>query len=107
MIEVFHWAEKPGNPTDVIFGFMLDMDEAKDVWQGKNASLGYTKVADVYTDDLEKAFELTNHIDSDWTKGIRVIAVEGQRSTSTGDVMKMADGSLHLVAAFGFVKLEI
>jgi len=48
----------------------------------------YELVATVKTDDLEKAFELTNHINSIWMQNPDVTAEPGQhRSTSVGDVM--------------------
>lgn len=108
MIEVFHWAERPYTYAEGVFGFMLDMDQARAIWEGKSVTLVYNKVADVHTDDLEQAFELTNNINRPWSENEGVVAVEGgTRSTSTGDIMKMADGSLHLVASYGFVKLDV
>ena len=45
-------------------------------------------VATVDTTDLEEAFRLTNHIDSDWQGNPKVNAIAGiHRSTSVGDVI--------------------
>ena len=66
-----------------------------------------TKVAEVDTNDLEKAFELTNHITSDWTQNEGVTPhVSRPRSTSAGDIMEK-DGEQFLVAACGYKKIKI
>lgn len=58
---------------------------------------GFTKVADVETDHIGRVFELTNHIDRDWTENPEVTIAamnkpnRGYRSTSVGDVI--ADGN--------------
>jgi hypothetical protein len=54
---------------------------------------GFTLVAVVETDEVGRVFQLTNHIDSNWTKNPEVCpmtpaARAGQvRSTSVGDVV--------------------
>lgn len=62
-------------------------------------------VANVYTDDLEEAYRLTNTIDTVWweNKGVDTIR-GGYRSTSMGDYMDR-DGVVYQVAAVGFVKV--
>lgn len=48
----------------------------------------YEPVAMVESDNLEKVFELTNHIESNWTMNMQVAAVRSQlRSTSVGDIV--------------------
>ena len=63
-------------------------------------------VANVDTNDLEKAFELTNHIDGPWPSnpGVEVLT-EHVRSTSVGDFMVLNDHT-YAVDAFGFIKLS-
>lgn len=109
MIEVFHWVPRQPYHRNAYFGFMIKKAQAEAIWKKEpTEALCYKKAADVRTDDLEEAFALTNHVDTDWTEGARVTAVgQGCRSTSTGDVMKMSDGSLHLVSSFGFTKLDV
>lgn len=64
----------------------------------------YKKVAEVDTDDLEKAFHLTNHISTDWTTNEDVEAVcERNRSSSVGDVMYDAENKKwYMVDVVGF-----
>jgi hypothetical protein len=69
----------------------------------------FTHVANVDTDDLDTAFQLTNHIDCPWQHNQRVLAQgqKHQRSTSVGDVLQEGDtGVLHMVAPFGFVEVN-
>ena len=61
-----------------------------------------THVASVDTNNPQEAFQLTNHIYSDWTKNHKVQALEGRhRSTSVGDLIVEgtpgARGSKHLI----------
>jgi len=46
-------------------------------------------VARVDTDNLDKAFELTNHIDCEWWDNEGVELVKESRSTSVGDVIEV------------------
>ncbi len=72
-----------------------------------------THVASVDTNDPQEAFQLTNHIDSDWTKNPKVRALEGRhRSTSVGDLIVEgtpgARGSKHLIVEpCGFRELTL
>jgi len=63
-------------------------------------------VAAVATDNLERAFQLTNNIDSNWTANKDVHVAPGQgmqlRSTSVGDLLHTKDGKWMQVASFGF-----
>jgi hypothetical protein len=72
----------------------------------------YDKVAVVSTIDLDRAFELTNHIDHDWTENDGVAAEPGgMRSTSVGDILVSTDSEgikrAFAVASFGFDELAI
>ena len=69
-------------------------------------------VARVDTDDLESAFKLTNTINRSWwlNDGVDAIKLDGERSTSVGDVMVLALNSgeqVYMVAGSGFTKLQI
>lgn len=64
-----------------------------------------TKVAEVSINDLETAFELTNHIEHNWThnKGVTPLVSE-PRSTSVGDVLEI-EKKFYIVAASGFEEI--
>lgn len=54
---------------------------------------------------LERAFELTNHIDRSWTENHEVAPVPGaHRSTSTGD-MVVRDGQGFACSSFGWMRV--
>lgn len=98
MVEVFHAGPKAF--SKVMLGNVQEVTAAFKAGQ-------YEKVAEVNTDDMEKAFELTNHIDSDWTKNADVTPLTTKnRSTSVGDVMVM-NGEHYLVGMLGFVKIAV
>jgi hypothetical protein len=60
------------------------------------------KVAQVDTEDLDEAFELTNHLGQSWTLNPQVKAEAGQyRSTSVGDVLERG-GVRYRVESSGF-----
>jgi len=72
-----------------------------EVWHAQQPTWGfndpewptaYTKVAEVETDDLDRAYELTNHIDRAWftNPGVRAFDAPRLRSTSVGDVLVRA-----------------
>ena len=69
---------------------------------------GFVMVAMVDCDDKQKAFYLTNHIDSDWTKNPQVRWVEDgdHRSTSVGDLLVDCTHFMHragwIVEPIGF-----
>lgn len=51
---------------------------------------GFTHVANVQAKNLDEVFELTNHIDSNWTAnpGVELMpGVSRARSTSVGDIV--------------------
>lgn len=67
----------------------------------------YQKVATVNTDDLDRAWELTNTIDRPWISNEDVQAEPGpHRSSMVGDVFEH-NGTPHLVKADGFEVLNI
>lgn len=73
----------------------------------KPMASNYKVVALVDTDDLERAFMLTNHIETAWQENEGVKAkVENCRSTSVGDLMEDEKGNLFMVAGCGFEKVE-
>lgn len=49
----------------------------------------YELVAEVDTDNIDKAFELTNHIHCEWWENEGVKLVKKSRSTSVGDVIEI------------------
>jgi len=63
-----------------------------------------TEVAHVDTDNLDEAFRLTNHIDSDWSTNEKVATIAKSRSTSVGDILQL-NGQFWMVANIGFVKI--
>jgi hypothetical protein len=69
----------------------------------------YYAVAVVETDSKNLAFQLTNHVEDDWTankqNGITVLP-GSHRSTSNGDLMEDTEtGDIFVVASFGFEKV--
>jgi hypothetical protein len=68
---------------------------------------GAVSVAKVQTDNLDRAFELTNHIDSPWPTNSGVVLTglnKDLRSTSVGDILVNHDtNEAFLVAPFGFI----
>ncbi len=64
---------------------------------------GYEAVAVVDAVDIDDTFELTNHIDHDWTTNKGVLALKSRaRSTSIGDVVEAEDGARYAVMGVGF-----
>jgi hypothetical protein len=62
-------------------------------------------VAHVDTDDLNKAYELTNNIEAEWPTNAECrTSLVHARSTSVGDLLKK-DGKFYLVDVAGFVEL--
>lgn len=65
----------------------------------------YELVALVDTDDLDLAYQLTNHIDQPWTQNSGVTALTDRpRSTMIGDIIINSDGAF-VVAGVGFESL--
>jgi len=106
MIEVYHWTLREPALRRA-HGFLLDADQSRLVMQGRDPHMTYEQVALVDTEDLNKAFELTNNIDSSWTRNPGLVTdKEACRSTSTGDVLKI-NGKYYLVASIGFKQLDM
>lgn len=100
MIRVFH---------AVPFGLLFGDTSAKFVLELlSTGQLTYEHVADVLdTDDLEKAFRLTNTIEHPWWTNYGItkrFKGRGHRSSSVGDVF-MAFDDAFIVAPAGFTKL--
>lgn len=72
----------------------------------KPVKSNYKLVAEVVGNDLNVAFQKTNHIDVAWWENDGVYKVEESRSTSVGDLMEKEDGTLIMVAGIGFDKVE-
>lgn len=63
----------------------------------------YKAVASVQGNDLETAFELTNHIDAPWSSNPGVTALTpNARSSSSGDLFELSDGHWFVCASVGF-----
>lgn len=127
-IHVYHYRRKtPYAPTPMYIAFpdedahrakLLDLlRRSPELTDGER----YEKVATVECTDaprnvaqypnlrdgwLERAFELTNHIDRAWTDnaGVTVANDKPQRSTSVGDVIVLGE-SAYVVAGVGFEAL--
>lgn len=68
----------------------------------------YQLVGEVETDDKERAYMLTNHIDTEWwnNDGVKKVIAKEVRSTSMGDLLEDENGQLWVVASIGFEKIE-
>lgn len=68
----------------------------------------YEHVATVNGNNLEVAFELTNHIDHDWTtnKGVKAHK-QPCRSTSVGDVVVLAEGTVWRCSFHGWEQIDV
>jgi hypothetical protein len=68
---------------------------------------GYEFVGIVKSNDLDRAYMLTNHIEDNWTKNDDVSVPFGTepRSSSVGDIF-VTDTEIHIVARMGFEKLQ-
>lgn len=96
MIQVFHMTDKARE------GHSLSWLNAKDIVV---TIASHTLVAVVDTDDMNEAFMLTNHIDSDWLMNKKVHPeVHSARSTSVGDLFETDNGNF-LVDGCGFKQI--
>lgn len=94
--------------------FNADAVKAMAIYQNPTEALAYEQVATVTLefernrdDALEKAFMLTNHIDTAWwdNAGVeRTDATKTHRSTSVGDIMQVGE-RFFLVSNFGFTEM--
>lgn len=102
VIEVYHFDMNAAMHSGKSLYFMRP--EAKDVAQLAEKGI-YHKVAEVKTDDLEVAFEKTNHIDKAWQENTEVTSfTEKARSTSVGDVCIKGE-EVFVVSSIGFEKI--
>lgn len=85
------------------------------VYHAKNPTFGLTEqsfpqdyelVAYVMTENLNVAFEKTNHISQAWWENAGVRCMKEARSTSMGDVME-ADGRLFRCEAVGWKEISL
>lgn len=97
MITVYHQQRK--NEDSRLWDPMFDEGAAP--WPDH-----YKKVAEVETDDLEHAWQQTNHIDRSWTDNEDVKAEPGpHRSSMVGDVFVAGDKRF-MVMGTGFEELQ-
>lgn len=81
-----------------------DLDAVKEAWKANQ----YTYVGAVSTNDLESAYERTNHIERSWTlnEGVQVVEGLSVRSSSVGDVFER-EGKFYVVAGCGFQEVDL
>ena len=102
IIEVYHFNMSKAVQNGKNLYFIRP--QADDVLELAQQGL-YVKVADVKTQDLEQAFELTNHIDKDWQSNKEVSALTNKaRSTSVGDLC-VKNEEVFVVISIGFEKM--
>jgi hypothetical protein len=119
MIKVYHldWDKARVEPKDValdlppfeevIFGFKNDgRQEIAAVNYFKKEC--YEHVANVETNDLDTAWEMTNHIFASWTQndGVEVLTTRA-RSSSVGDLFEDENGAFHVCSSIGFKPVNI
>lgn len=102
VIEVYHFDMRHAvNEGKTLYFLSPSIQEVKDLAQ-KGL---YEKVADVFSDDLDVAFEKTNHIDKSWQENKEVYSLKNKaRSTSVGDLF-IRENEVFLVSAVGFEKM--
>jgi hypothetical protein len=102
MIKVYH------NPDFLKYQFEpYVVADALDYLKLK-ARISLRMCARVDTDDLDVAFEKTNHISAPWYDNEGVFCYDRKaRSTSVGDFMLMDDGTIYIVEGVGFRKIEV
>lgn len=88
-------------------GLVFTPADARAVLANSRPGMSYRLVGAIFTDDLERLFELTNHIDGDWTMNpaCKVVGVGQQRSTSVGDVVMDKHGIFWLCARVGWQRV--
>jgi hypothetical protein len=108
MIQVFHVT--PKHP--VSYPNVRTPAHAASVWTGQDPGAYYQLVAQVDTDDLDVAWELTNSIDQCWANHPQAGALPGcrYRSSMVGDLFVRRDKNgvwdFQMVASFGFEQVE-
>lgn len=96
MMTLFHL----DGPRGLTFG----PSDARAVLANARPGMSYRLVGVVFRDSLDEVFELTNHVDSDWTMhpACKVVGGDRQRSTSVGDVVMDEHGIFWLCMNFGW-----
>ena len=83
-----------------------DIVKRQDIIDGFDDKSMYEMVGFVRTDDLDVAYQLTNHIAHNWTTNPEVEAHgPTQRSTSIGDIL-VNDNGVFAVSSVGFELLR-
>jgi len=113
-ISVYHLHHDIWGNASFNFGLGADRNlaqkKAEEIWNDREKNMDH--VADVYSDDLEEAYRLTNSIDKNWWKNYEVrsrFTTEGCRSTSVGDFIvkhEMDGDEVYVVAGCGFIKVK-
>jgi len=97
MVSVFH------NQKFLDFALLFDDEIAKE--KAKHLTCQeLLLVAEVETDSLNEAYQLTNHIDKVWYENHGVKTFLKSRSTSVGDILRL-NGKQYLVATCGFIEI--
>lgn len=100
MSKVYHL--EPFNPFP-------KLSEVKENWENGNYQL--VSHVNIPINDLQRelelVFELTNHIDSNWTQNKEVKALRDKvRSTSVGDLVQVNDGRYFYCDMVGWKEVE-
>lgn len=108
-MKVYHLTiQKNSMDNELIFNVATSiklgkLDHVSDVLANKYPELSYKLVAEVNTDDMDFAFEMTNSIENYWGDNEDVEDfTTGCRSTSVGDLMQNSLGQMYFVSNFGF-----
>lgn len=104
--EIDSWDQADPRYLDARMGMRDDGRQERAATELKKEGF-YDLVALVDTDDLDVAWESTNHIDDSWTKNRGVQAqTENPRSSSPGDIFEKDTGESFVCASIGFRKLD-
>ena len=116
MIKVFHFLytyeniSQEAEQRNLAIVGRGDPATVRKVYENPTLGARYVHVANTASNDFDRAFERTNHIDTDWTKNCGVESLQPrQRSTSVGDVMVLAgpDGDVTVVVSqCGFTNIH-
>lgn len=102
-VNAFGW---DGSPETKRYADITCHGDVKVVAEGWKAG-DYEHVGSVEGDDLDVAFEKTNHIDQPWTQNAGVSFKKlDVRSSSVGDVFER-EGKFYVVAGCGFQEVEV
>jgi hypothetical protein len=98
MITVYHAFLRDPKSDHPSMLFFPTVEKVRAVFLGTDPDYCVAKVAEVDTDDLDKAY------DKRWQEnaGVTPYYPAAKRSTSVGDVLLRSDGEAYAVASFGF-----